>query len=470
MGLNEPFRVHQTTTTTGTGTYTLGAASAQFRNFRDYWSNGSTVAYCTADQCCNWEVGAGVLTYGAGDTISRVSILSSSNSGAAVSWPAGQKDIFAWRLNGTELTPEEFGAKGDDTTDDTAAIGLWFAAILATGLPGRMISTYKCNSQLVWDLTSVKETGIKITGNGMANCGLDLTGVSASPALLIYSSSGDCFFSTFRDFNITGNHAGVTLQIGSNGYVTAVNSFILEGIGVKNNSNASGACAVELNWFLDGSCYLIANAGGTSASDALRLRQVQFTDFRGSFANANNAVNFADGYCFGNDFSAVDCEVCNYAVAANTVNIGTNFFGGGTFVFNTAMLNLQQQNGYRILVFDGSNFGPNFLSLPVFASGSKAAAVLRGIDLSTTPSVPSSGTPVKNLTGNEIMVSIWFVGGGGTLTNVQVTNSDTAVNVAAFTNTTTPVVNVGCSFLLEPGDAATLTYSGSLVWLWRPIL
>lgn len=84
-------RVKTTTTTTGTGTYTLGSAAAGFQDF-SVIGDGNTTYYSISDGT-NWEVGLGTYT-ASGTTLSRDTILESSNSGSAVNWGAGPKDIF----------------------------------------------------------------------------------------------------------------------------------------------------------------------------------------------------------------------------------------------------------------------------------------------------------------------------------------------------------------------------------------
>ena len=84
-------RVFETSTTTGTGTYTLAGAKDGYQAFTAI-GDGNTTYYVATDGT-NWETGQGVYT-ASGTTLSRASILSSSNSGSAVSWGAGEKDIF----------------------------------------------------------------------------------------------------------------------------------------------------------------------------------------------------------------------------------------------------------------------------------------------------------------------------------------------------------------------------------------
>lgn len=91
MALVVKDRVRETTNTTGTGTYTLAGAVTGFQSF-SVIGNGNTTYYAVTDGT-NWEVGLGTYT-ASGTTLARTTILESSNSGSAVNWGAGAKDIF----------------------------------------------------------------------------------------------------------------------------------------------------------------------------------------------------------------------------------------------------------------------------------------------------------------------------------------------------------------------------------------
>lgn len=86
-------RVKETTTTTGTGAVTLLGAAGGFQSFSAI-GNGNVTYYAIVGQLSSdWEVGIGTYT-SSGTTLSRDTILASSNSGSAVNFSAGVKGVF----------------------------------------------------------------------------------------------------------------------------------------------------------------------------------------------------------------------------------------------------------------------------------------------------------------------------------------------------------------------------------------
>jgi hypothetical protein len=86
-------RVRETSATTGTGTITLAGAVYGYQPFSAV-GNGNTTYYTIYDQTSGaWEVGIGTYTL-SGTTLSRTTVLSSSNSGTLVNFGAGTKDVF----------------------------------------------------------------------------------------------------------------------------------------------------------------------------------------------------------------------------------------------------------------------------------------------------------------------------------------------------------------------------------------
>jgi len=85
-------RVQETTTTTGTGTLTLGGAVSGYRTFTSAFNDGERVRYAIA-LGSEWEVGDGVFTV-SGTTLTRENVYASSNSNALVNFSAGSKNVW----------------------------------------------------------------------------------------------------------------------------------------------------------------------------------------------------------------------------------------------------------------------------------------------------------------------------------------------------------------------------------------
>ena len=88
-------RVKETSTTTGTGTIDLVGAETGYEGFVAGVGTGNTTYYAIELNSANeWEVGIGTVTDAATDTLSRDTIISSSNADAAVNFSAGTKNVF----------------------------------------------------------------------------------------------------------------------------------------------------------------------------------------------------------------------------------------------------------------------------------------------------------------------------------------------------------------------------------------
>lgn len=99
MSILVPDRVLQTSTTVGTGPYALDAPSGAYRAFNATYVTGAHVPYCATDNQFGFEIGIGILTRGIPDTISRSTILSSSNIDSFVNWTGTTKQVFAWDIS-----------------------------------------------------------------------------------------------------------------------------------------------------------------------------------------------------------------------------------------------------------------------------------------------------------------------------------------------------------------------------------
>jgi hypothetical protein len=100
-------RVQETSTTTGTGTFTLAGAVSGFQSF-SVIGNANTTYYAIVGGT-EWEVGLGTYT-SSGTTLARNTILESSNGGTAVNFSAGTKNVFVTYPAEEAVYQDETGA------------------------------------------------------------------------------------------------------------------------------------------------------------------------------------------------------------------------------------------------------------------------------------------------------------------------------------------------------------------------
>lgn len=205
-------RVKETTTTTGTGSYTLSgvAASGGFRTFATGIVNGNQCDYCVTDGT-SYEVGRGTLS--AGTTLTRDLIVSSS-TGAAISWAAGSKDIFATY---SQKTAMDGGV--DSVTGLTAAGSTQGTALLLT-------------SSINFVSTTAAGTGV-ILPAGKAGDHTIIINHGAN-ALLVYPATGE---------TVEGGaaNAPMTLQRGQQYEVACTSNGVWDGVdmNVWDDENSS---------------------------------------------------------------------------------------------------------------------------------------------------------------------------------------------------------------------------------------
>ena len=125
-------RVKETSTTTGTGTLDLAGASVGFVTFVAGIGNSNTTYYAITSGN-NYEVGLGTYT-ASGTTLSRATILESSNSGSAITL-SGTSDVFCTYPaekavvqdnDNTGIAPQLGASNGIVLNSDTVATSFTF--------------------------------------------------------------------------------------------------------------------------------------------------------------------------------------------------------------------------------------------------------------------------------------------------------------------------------------------------------
>ena len=136
-------RVKETTTTTGTGTVTLAGAAAGFQSFVVI-GDGNQTFYAIVDATSGaWEVGVGTYT-SSGTTLSRTTVVSSSNAGSLVNFGAGSKDVFVTYPSSRAVYLDAAGSAV--TTLDIGTLGTSTANISTANITAGTVSTAPVNN------------------------------------------------------------------------------------------------------------------------------------------------------------------------------------------------------------------------------------------------------------------------------------------------------------------------------------
>ena len=198
-------RVKVSSGVTGTGTATLGAAALGFQSF-SVIGDGNQTYYTISTQPGSpngdFEVGIGTVTDTAGVfTLSRDTVLESSNAGSAVDFPAGTKDVFV-------TYPAEravfLNAAGTDVTAlDVTTLGATTANITTANITAGTVTTSPASGNDIVNKTYVDtlvasgihfhepvrvESPINLNAtynNGTAGVGATLTNAGTQVALVI---------------------------------------------------------------------------------------------------------------------------------------------------------------------------------------------------------------------------------------------------------------------------------------------
>ena len=159
-------RVRETTSTTGTGAVTLGGAVGGFQSFAAGIGNDNTTYYAISiNSESEWEVGLGTLNADS-STLTRTTVLESSNGDAAVDFSAGSKEVFctlpAEKAVYLDASDDPVGVSGGQITDETKTFSNYSiltanrTITMASGTNYMLIGPIDVDSY-VWDIAG---TGI----------------------------------------------------------------------------------------------------------------------------------------------------------------------------------------------------------------------------------------------------------------------------------------------------------------------
>jgi len=200
MALIVKDRVKETTATTGTGTITLAGAADGFQSF-SVIGDGNTTYYAITDTVTGeWEVGLGTYTT-SGTTLSRDTVLESSNAGSLVNFGSGDKDVFV--TYPAERAVYLDGAGSAVTSLDVATLGATTANITTANITAGTVTTAPTSANDLANKIYVDsiaaaglhyhspvrvESPIALTvtyNNGTAGVGATLTNADTQAALVI---------------------------------------------------------------------------------------------------------------------------------------------------------------------------------------------------------------------------------------------------------------------------------------------
>lgn len=288
MALAFDDRVKETSTTTGTGTYSLAGAVTGFQTFVAGIGNGNTCWYGATDGT-DWETGLGTVTDATPDTLARTTIFASSNSDAAVNWGAGTKTLYV-TLPASKLSTLLDTLVGS-TQGQIAYRGASTWSPLSPGTANQRLITGGSGANPSWG------GGIATIASGSfpAAATLDLTSIPAfysylvlqvagascssstrHPRVQVSTNNGSSFDTTSSNYGLgNGSVSGWTTDAGLLSLTDAANSvswsWTISIFNYQGGPNMNWIAAVRDSGGTDKYAFVGTYLGSTSAINALRV-------------------------------------------------------------------------------------------------------------------------------------------------------------------------------------------------------
>ena len=297
-------RVRETTTTTGTGTLNLDGAVSGFRTFVSGIGDGNVTYYAIVHRtAAEFEIGIGTVTDASTDTLSRTTVLSSSNSNSAVNFSAGTKDVFCTQPASKAVFEDN---NADVTLPDDLILGS-DSAVLKFGADSDITLTHAADTGLTLNGTFAATSVTANSGVVVDNITIDGTEIDLSSGDLTLDVAGDIILDA-DGANVTVKDGGTTtLDIVSNGTTDVT-------------LDAPGDIALDA----DGGDVFFKDGGTTF----------------GSATNTSGNLIIKSGTTTALTFSGADVTIAgDLTISGDDLTMGTNTAG-------------------HLLIADGTNFNP----------------------------------------------------------------------------------------------------------------
>ena len=422
MALIVKDRVLESSTSTGTGSFTLTGAQTGYQSFSAI-GNGNTTYYTIQGKnpdgtlTGEWEVGTG--TWSTGNTLARDTVLSNSlGTTAKIAFSAGDKDVFV------------------TYPSDKALLGTT-SAVASTGTGSVVL-----NSNPIFD------TDITVNGMYVGKGYWQTTGSSAFGIAALESPYGTSFNTAMTGigFNTLSSFGNGVLSfrniVGGSGYNDGTYNITLEWLSGTNIISGGTFPTVTLT----------VSGGSVVSIDAITNAGIGFSDITTVFYYTGGDLGAGSGFT---------CQINNLLTATNNTALGygagsTNLTGS-----NSVYLGYGANGTGSNEIVIGANatgFGDNTV---VIGDGSITSTTLRGttnvVGLTASGSLQLTGSSIanQNIATNQSTGTLAIGGASATgATNIGRSTLTHTFNIdngtlAAFTTRT---INIGVA-----GAASGLT-------------